>query len=243
MIPGMNESEFHNHHFYENYILGRLTQEQENLFEEHLLMCNYCQKELEIVEKAILDIKRINPNQQQSTKTKRVTPKLFLGIAASILIIISAGIYFLTKNSHEQIKQTPIVKEYDTIHDDTVTKDYILAEEQPSPTKPKEYINPDNYKLLPEFENAIQNSTRSSTIEVISPKNSDYFLPADTILFDWKSNAGNLSLVLFSNTGDVIFEQVVRPPFKFPETFKSGLYYWQLEDTNESYHTGKFSIK
>jgi hypothetical protein len=245
MLPYMDKSECHNHLFYENYILGRLSIEEENLFEEHLLTCHYCQKELKTIEKAMYEIRHSSPEDIFSTKARGLTQKFLLGIAASILIIVSTGIYFLTKNSRDQIKQTPVAVESDTIYKPSKQEVMLLTEEHRAntkKTKQEEYINPDKYKLLPEFENAIKNSTRSGSIEVTSPKNSAHYHLEDTIVFDWESNIDNLILVIFSNKGEIIYEQAVNTPFYFTDTLGLGLYYWQIEDINESYFTDKFTI-
>lgn len=240
----MKDSEFHNFTFYENYIHGKLTKEQEDLFEEHLLTCAYCQEELETTERIVLESKRYFPKSERTAQQKKIVPKYLLGIVASIVIVLSVSIYFVTKNSNNKIVQKPVIA--DTIPKVPESEEEIIAETaQPEEKNDAQqaYNHSAKYNVLPEFENAIKNITRSETINVLSPITSAIYHPGDTIIFNWKSDTENLFLVLFSNQGDILFEQLVKVPFRFTKSLDKGLYYWQIEDDNDSYYTGKFTIK
>lgn len=240
----MKDSEFHNFTFYENYIHGKLSKEQEDLFEEHLLTCAYCQEELETSEKIVLESKRYFPKSELNAQRKKFVPKYLWGIAASTVIVLSVSIYFVAKINNNKIVQKPVIT--DTIPRFSEPEEEIIAET----TQPEEkneaqqaYNHSAKYNVLPEFENAIKNITRSEAIKVLSPIKSARYHLGDTIIFNWKSETENLFLVIFSNQGDVLYEQLVKVPFRFTKSLNKGLYYWQIEDDNDSYYTGKFAIK
>ncbi len=240
----MKDSKYHNSLFYEKYILGKLSSNEEDLFEEHLLMCSFCQKELKIAEEIVMESKSFEPGPIQNISTKKSYPKIILAVAASIAIIISIRLVLISQKNKNEIVQKPVVT--DTLEKKNITGKEIIAEENipKQTTKQKEkYKNPENYKLLPAFENAIENTTRSEAIKILSPRQSGSYHVGDTLLFNWESNEQNLSLVIFSNKGDVIFENVVELPYYLTEKLNKGLYYWQIENEIESLYTGKFLVK
>ncbi len=81
----MKEEIFHNNDFYEKYVLGDLSEEEETRFEEHLLMCSYCKEQLENMEAIIYGVR-------QQPEKKPVQLRIYLAIAASLVILLTAGI-------------------------------------------------------------------------------------------------------------------------------------------------------
>ena len=49
----MKKEDFHKDEFYDAYVLGRLYADDEDLFEEHLLFCEHCRKEIEVREVSV----------------------------------------------------------------------------------------------------------------------------------------------------------------------------------------------
>ncbi len=49
----MEKEDFHKDEFYDAYVLGRLYADDEDLFEEHLLFCEHCRKEIEVREVSV----------------------------------------------------------------------------------------------------------------------------------------------------------------------------------------------
>jgi uncharacterized protein YbaR (Trm112 family) len=236
---------FHKPEYYENYILGKLSDKDEELFEEHLLVCPYCQEQLLYFEQLIAATKSYSPEKQN--QYRKITPATlkWFSIAASVLLVIGLSLVFYSSD-----KDTNIVQETGFVKDTLKKiqeKQKIIVTDKKQPTKIAEkkvqLKNDSAYRINPVFENAIQNITRSSSVEIISPKTSKIYACTDSIVFNWKSNSEHLMLVVFNNTGEILFEKPVAIPFCFHKQLSAGLYYWQVENEDEALFTGKFSVK
>ncbi len=241
----MKTSKFHDNDFYENYVLGRLSENEESWFEEHMLSCEYCKNQLELTENIINGIKKSNGTDTLDIPRKKTSQRLipWFSIAASLLIIVSLGI-LLTKNKNKSIEISKQVPAFDSVKTHKEQTDSLLPDKDVVQTKEK------NTELLAEafkpnaiFENTLMNNLRSNSLEVISPKVSTKITTQDSLIFNWKSNSTNFSLVIFDNKAHIIFEEQVTPPFTFTKKLINGLYYWQLETEEEAVFTGKFIMK
>ena len=243
----MHEIKYHNPDFYESYILGKLSKPDETAFEEHLLFCNHCQNELRLYEKIYTEIKKRNLANEKSVLVKKPTIRLkyTVGIAASILLLIGlASILLLTQKK----VLPPVLSQF--------TQDTVTSQPEPQPENVAEQIIPARKKKkTPElsnsgsyapsaiYENAIKNAMRAQEIKVLSPKLNDVYSQKDTITFRWVINKPDLTLVIFNNAGEIIFEKSITTPYHFTDTLSRGLYYWQVENPYESLYTGKFQVR
>jgi hypothetical protein len=149
----------------ERYTLGQLNEKEEILFEEHLLFCDICRKEVQ----GLNQIKEIVAEYATASdlvltkKIHRVSPiGFYVKIAAGILVIIGVSwfvqAYLRTINdSHENLivhKQNhikpgtePHVFSKDSVHEN------LMAEN-----------NRNNFTELPRFESQIGQEYRSNAI-------------------------------------------------------------------------------
>lgn len=238
----METQKFYNTDFYEKYVFGKLSEDEEGQFEEHLLFCEHCKEQLELTESIIHGVKKTQSNTTTNIQ-KRTGSQRFIswfGIAASLLILISLGILVKkNKQSTNEITKQEIHVDSTSIMKETA--DSLPSDiNTPQEKEQKEILIAEAYKPLPAYENAIKNYLRSNSFDVLSPKLSAEINDGDTLIFNWKSDSQNLLLVIFDNKGNIVFEEQTSPPSTFKKKLKNGLYYWQLETEEEAIFTGKF---
>jgi hypothetical protein len=244
----MEKEDFHKDEFYDAYVLGRLTADDEDLFEEHLLFCEHCRKEIEIREISIAGV----VSGEDITRARAVKIKfqqkgivIRLAIAASVIMLAGFSLYIIIKPAGEKTlvekeKNENVPEDRAGIADTSYVTEPLVKPETEQPT---EILVAEAFKPYPLFENAIENQLRSSVIIVLSPSLSQVFKISDTIEFRWKNGAQELRVAIFNNKGEMILESVAESPFLYENKFTSGLYYWQLETEDEALHTSKFIIQ
>ncbi len=95
-----------------------------------------------------------------------------------------------------------------------------------------------NFTPFPELEDMVGTHSRSSQIEVRSPKNGATV--RGNILFDWQGD-GVVTLELVNNKGMTVYSAKARkPPFVVARLTPPGLYYWKLQSAEEILYVGKF---
>lgn len=226
----------------ENYILHQLSSEQENDFEEHLLFCINCQRELECIKKTIMLVRHEIPENNLSSlreqKGRTISYKFILKIAALIAILMSFT-YIISlllnnkSNSDYSLTQVDSIKknQYDTLKniEIQIQKNDILTQ---------------SYNKMPEFEKFIKNSLRSENLIIIKPQNGQRLKIKQNIVIEWESNTyDTLNLVIFNNKAKVLLEKRNCRKYILENQLRQGLYYWQLETNEESLFTGKFLIQ
>ena len=245
----MNEEDFHKDEFYDAYVLGRLSAEEEDLFEEHLLFCEHCRKEIEIREVIVAGSgsgDNIPPERTVKRKLSQKAIIIRLSIAASVIIMAGYSLYIIIKpsgdkalveqeKSGEEIPASP-----DVIADTSFVSDSELQSEA---DRQSEHLLAEAFRSSPMFENAIENQVRSSRFSVLAPDHSQVFKSSDTIEFQWISGNKQLTLVIFNNKGKIIFETITESPFTLEKKLPHGLYYWQLDTEDEALQTSKFLIQ
>ncbi|RPH34077.1 MAG: zf-HC2 domain-containing protein [Bacteroidales bacterium] len=241
----LNGLTFHNDSTYEGYVLGRLTKSEEDLFEEHLLTCEHCQAQLEITEAIILGIKsspKIEQDRNFSYNSKTAIVRYSVAASLALLLGVSAYFYLQRFNNQKDVLSDAQKSLLDSTHNSKekdVNSIKVLSETEKSNDKELLAVA---YKPNPIFENAIENYVRSGSIVIIKPALSAEVKSADMLSFEWENHTSTLVLVIFNNTGKMIFQKEVSSPFVLEDNLKKGLYYWQLESPNESLFTGKFLI-
>ncbi len=240
----MKPSDFHQSEFYEDYVMGRLSEEKESLFEEHLLICDYCKSQLELTE-AVIGAVGKKQKVEKSGRNRRIM--LTWSIAASIILFIGLSIFFL-KNPFTSKKIVTHLPETDSdtssiqhhsVHElDASVKDNTNKNENKMKT-----LYSEAYQPLPTFENAIENITRSEKLAVKRPYNNQTFALNDTMEFEWEGTTEDITLAVFNNKGKLVFEKEIKSPFILERDLLNGLYYFQLETTEESLYTGKFIVR
>jgi len=250
----------------ENYVLGKLNEEEESAFEEHILGCAKCRRKCELLETIIASSEHRLIEEYdtlQTNKTKKITLpasyKILWRAAAAILIL--AGAAYLITNTGKfhpaDRKNQPVAENYMTdtsnksISDSSAVSIDKIKNQEPKQEEPRiEKYEQEEYALLaeafdpsPVFESAIQNQLRSNDIAVTSPSDSAIFKKNQKIVFLWHTDSAmDIMLILRKNTGNTIFKKKVQSPYSKTIDI-SGLYYWQLAVHDEVVYTGKFLVK
>ena len=251
----------------ERYVLSHLSDDEEIAFEEHLLYCLKCREEVRKMEKIVFSVQQTESsrivasgNKNLQVRKKIRAGKLLLKVAAGIVLLagISSIIYYFSRNGKsitEDKKEQIVATQIDSVNS-------LSGEQERSiPEKIIDTIEIDSGdgKILPQknknlmaqaflpnqiFENALENIARSGGVKIEIPKNSDTFRQNSQIEFKWKSDpTTDFVLAIFTNTGEILFEEPVSSPYIFKKELKPGLYYWQLETDLETFYTGKFIVQ
>lgn len=245
----MNKEDFHKDEFYDAYVLGRLSAKEEDLFEEHLLFCEHCRKEIEIREVIVagsVNQENISPERVVKRKLSQKAIIIRLSIAASVIIMAGYSLYLIFNPFGEkalveqEISGEEIPASPEVIADTSFVSDSELKLEA---DQQSEHLLAEAFKPSPMFENAIENQVRSSGFSVLAPDLSHLFKTSDSIEFKWKNSNKQLTLVIFNNKGKVIFETIVESPYTLEKKLLPGLYYWQLDTEDEALQTSKFLIQ
>lgn len=245
----MKKEDFHKDEFYDAYVLGRLSADDEDLFEEHLLFCEHCRKEIEIREVIVAASGRGANISKEKTRKRKLSTKAIiirLSIAASVIIIAGYSLYMILNPAgdktlvEKEISTEEIPASHDVITDTSLIAEpeFQLDDEQQS-----EPLLAEAFLPSPMFENAIENQLRSDGLTLLTPSNAKTFTTVDVIEFRWENREEQLTLVIYNNNGSIIYEKKVKSPFALNQTLQPGLYYWQLETEEEALITLKFFIK
>ena len=244
----MKKEDFHKDEFYDAYVLGRLSASEEDLFEEHLLFCENCQKEIEIREISLagsVSGEKISTDKIIKRKLSSKTIIIRLSIAASVIIIAGYSLYIILNPAgdktlvEQEISGEEILASPDVITDTSFISD---PHSQSEDEQQSELLLAEAFRPSPMFENAIMNQVRSAGFTVLAPNDSHEFTAIDTIEFQWKSSHIQLTLVIFNNKGKIIFESIAESPFTLEKKLPPGLYYWQLDTDDEALQTSKFMV-
>ena len=241
-----NSLEFHDAGFYEKYVLGKLTEEEETSFEEHLLFCEHCRIQLENTEAFIAGSQKLNLSASENQgKTRKLAIRW--SVAASIIVIAGLIIFFNRDifSPDRMVDKTLIGKEdTSTVIKNNIPKTNKTGQDSSVNAGPiNDQLYSEAFMLHPVYESAIENIVRSERLKVIRPVNSHTYSLNDSMIFEWKGTDENLNLVIFDNKGKLISEHSVTSPYILKKELTDGLYYFQLETEEESLYTGKFIVR
>lgn len=245
----MNREDFHKDEFYDAYILGTLSAIEEDLFEEHLLFCEDCRREIELREAVLtasLDGEDTSQNTSQKWKLSQRGIIIRLSIAASVIIIAGYSLYSIFTPTRDKgiVEQEKLPKEAPE-SPEAVIDTGTNADAAPIPEveeMPEDFLA-EAFKPLPMFENAIENQVRSDGLTLLAPDNSKTFTIGEVIEFRWENREKQLTLVIYNNKGSVIFNRKTDSPFTFDDRLQPGLYYWQIETEDEALQTARFMVR
>lgn len=214
----MDHKEIDQKDIIEKYALHKLTEVEENAFEEHLLYCKRCRQALSEIENVIYSIKKsaqagydlnysenIKSDLKKSKKRNDKTYVILYPAAAAIIVILITllAVYYAMDTSYSDI-----------------------------------------YKKSSLLENAIANRYRSESLEIISPEHAKEFNRGQDITFIWQGEKYEiLNLVVLNNREEIVFEKKISSSYNLENELKKGLYYWQLETEEESIYIDKFYIR
>jgi len=248
----MNHKEAEDKKLAELYFSQVLTPEEEVEFEEHLLLCEICRNNilmLEMVKEALEELKTNEFRRKINEPFSRryINKRAFFKIAAvTILLTGLTGLFYLLsvrigKNRIEsEISKGIEESASDRYHDDRSR--IFLQQDTFSGSGRSEELNhlSEGFAPVPFFENIIRQSYRNGGITVLSPLN-------DTIrkipVFKWAdSGIQTLNLKIINNREEVIFSNKITNGTSPEITIPSGLYYWQLQSSDETLFTGRFVL-
>lgn len=258
----MDHSYIVQHEIIEKYLLQQLTDAEESKFEEHLLYCQVCRDELEKMKKTLAAGKAglFDPDSIAAKKKKQfeIRPyRTILKYAAVAIVLIGLSSIILYHISKERPDGTISAKNHiaDSIHSDSSalikdkkTKEKIADGQNHKREKKgkhtiKEEMYAEAYIPSPFFEEMVKVHYRANTIEIISPSLNDSVTTGAEILFYWKSEQyDSLNLIVFSNREQIVIEKKIGNKYIYTKTSHPGLYYWQLEDSEEALYVSKFFI-
>lgn len=233
------------------YMKQELSPEDEAAFEEHLLYCEECRKNLEMLEITVKAIERNQINRFRGLitgglKVPGITNKgsFLLRMAAILLLLFGiAGAITILIRRDRTTKYSPdtagmiIDSVFDTV---TIIRTNKIVSAPTDRGKEDEYrvIYADNFIPSPFFENIVQNKMRDKGFRVISPVNDTL---AALPVFKWADQElSGLILVVFNNREAEIYKGQIVNGSKAVLKINPGLYYWQLQDDHEVLVTGRF---
>ncbi len=208
---------------------------------EHVASCQLCRKNVTGLFSLLADqdysFVRKHPFLDAESATRAPVRRSAYRIAAALAAAIGVGVlayYVVSVNNARESLRT--VAQQEGAEKDTVTH----PPEQTGPMREQD-LYAANFTPLPELEDMVGNTFRSSEVEVTSPNNGATY--AGDIRFDWKS-PGPLTLVVMDNRGKNVLERrVVKPPFVMEKLSRRGLYYWKLQTAEELVYVGKFVVR
>ena len=100
------------------------------------------------------------------------------------------------------------------------------------------------FAVNPAMEYMVGEQFRSGGLEITAPAIGAEFQTGQVIIFRWQGGAqSGLWLYILSNSNETLFSaEVVDNDYFLPMKLNPGLYYWQLEDAEDIFFVGKFSV-
>lgn len=209
----------------DDYIHGRLTDEEREAFDAHCFECDRCFNELQFYEEVIGRIREDAPvlfsdYLDQRGKSGPSGILKILERLADVLMIhkarwmaavgtLSLAVLCLLVFQHKQPVSHPV----------------------------------DHFKPLPYLEEIITDVYRSDSIRLISPAIGA--VCDHEITFQWEGTAGEtVSLIILNNLGEEQYRETTSDQqWVCNKNLSPGLYYWKLETEDELLKVGKFLIR
>jgi len=249
----------------EKYLMQQLSGEEETAFEEHLLFCSECRKELHRQEKIITAIDDTiyrrnfgdkHPGMTETPKKDNLMLILvrsrFVRIAASIVFLLGLCglVYFLSIQQSEKKGIADETKTGKENQQNRILSDSLPATQTPVKRPEKNYADDhrmdffaENYTPHPLYEQMVDNLVRSGNLKMIEPVDSVIVNAGDKIQFAWQFNRDEeFELVVLTNKGEIVNEMKVRSPFELKDLGELGLYYWKLDTHEETVAAGKIYV-
>jgi hypothetical protein len=234
------------------YVDAMLQNKENNLppiVLEHVENCLQCKKN-------VFAIYEINKNNADSIENN--SPELknntgnFLRIAATLILIIGIGYLLYNIIGNHQTKTTPITdfKSIENQHKVNSPPEKDSATTTPQKSLPGPQIKQNELALNTResemFEGLINSSYRSNEVEITSPRLNQLFSPAQSVLFQFKTdNPSTYMIKLYNNKGEKIFQSEAFSNTSYPlrKKLPIGLYYWKLEMQEDLLYVGKIFVK
>jgi len=235
----------------EEYLLGKLPEDESLLFEEHMLYCADCREKCIKLERIIEAGGELAAERSElhNKKTRTLFLPVFLRVAAVLLIVCSIAL-LIFRIQQNKTPQNLYASDTVSAGNSNQSAETLVADTVARGPLPERNINPAGNDLLaesfipsPVFESAVHDLYRSSGIENPVPADSSVVDFMKPVTFSWETRGnGNILFILRTNKGLIVRKEQGKPPLTFaPE--KKGLYYWQLIADDEVVHTGRLLVK
>jgi len=238
----------------------RLNENRENRIPEeirsHLEMCEFCRN-------AVMDIyiatmapaeKKAPVPEMFSAPEPVKKPFLFspaLRTAATLLFLVFAAAVYLVIDHRGLVRQlSPELPDQGieisagpSAGDHPTGIDIVVTKKDAENRKPTASPAHDPFRDNPNLEYMVNSHHRGRMIHIISPETRE--LENGKIIFRWENHIDkNLILKILNNRNETVFRSKARGSrVEFTGNLAPGLYYWKLEDSENLYHVGKFTIK
>lgn len=183
--------------------------------------------------KKILSVQRKNPGNQKN---------LIYLIAASVLLLISVGLFIITQFPGRQ-KSLPVNV---TKVDSAGSQEFKTRPPASSEKKEKNLLS-SNYTPDPVLESLSGTMTRSGIFLLLHPKPAQVFGRDGEILFSWQAQPGkNIILRILNNKGKQVLEYNLNDKQKLKVSLKQllpGLFYYKILEEDEILVVGKFTVR
>ena len=240
----------------DRFIRDELSDQEADIFEEHLLYCSECRKELAVREEIINAIQKQAAGDVFSSGKQRKSfswksNKIYWYVAAAAGIALVIGLFLLpdrklpsgSADNAINEKQTDQAKDLQIAADSTEG----LIEKSEEKTTTIQETDPALlavYQVHPFYENQIGVGLRSGDLVVESPPDSIECKSGSSIDIQYRNaEKDSLFLVILDNKGEILHEQKIASSHQFQVPFSKGLYYLQLTDDEETLHTGKIIVR
>lgn len=232
----------------ESYLRNELSDPDRDIFEEHLLFCTKCRKQVIERRRIYGSMERyearntFQPARKRDKPSKKLKPWIWY-VAAAAGVALMIGLFLLPdQETPSTFSQNASTEDMDTQEDSTgVTESG--REDIPPPARER-IANLESFRANPVYENRIGIHVRAGNLLVESPLDSIECSSGSSLEIRYQgAGADTLFFVLLDNLGKILLEEKITSPYSFTIKFPEGLYYWQLTDEEESLHTGKIYIR
>lgn len=246
------------------YLLNELSEEESLKFEEHYFSCEECFNQLRAAEDALNLITNEGKAAFETVKessSKNIfsfipslstSAKIGFAFAALILIFVLYSVLKVSPDNAADNQQI-ISQDNNTIQQNVDSVISAPEKQISNDNKLIAVLSPEAFEPNQYYEEWINENVRSvnQIIEkVFSPANSDTLI-SSAITFKWRMKENlPITLVILNNKEEKVFSSIVNqeqfPDYRFVvnanSKFKSGLYYWKIEDENEVIYVSKFYL-
>lgn len=215
----------------DDYLFGRLSADEMERVESHYFNCNDCLHKLQMREAVIESIKtaepapEIKPSAQRFPLSGSSLSSWILSAAAAIALLVAAQFIIGGGNGR-------------------------VVPDHSGGTTTFAGLSGPSFDTSPMLEGQLNQISRSngSRLKVQSPDNEARF-QTTPITFSWSGNLEDLSettvnFIVMDNNESIVFSDmgIVGNQYQFTGKLPPGLYYWTLENAEESLYTGRFII-
>jgi hypothetical protein len=239
----------------DQYLRDELSDLEMDMFEEHLLYCAECRDVLAERSRMLGRLEKhaatntFQSNSYAGKRSKKLAPLFWLAAAAGVALVIGLFLFPNRNMPGSHSETAEINRAEDSLSSAGPSEDRMAVQtdsiesNQPIPDR-KRIATLAEYQVNPIYESQVGIHTRARLLMVEAPEDSIACGPGSFIEFKYRGTAiDSLFLSILDNQGEILFEEKIASPHGMHLQFPSGLYYWQLSDEEETWHTAKIIIR